>query len=269
MKFKLLLGLLLPLAAAAQTVDFKLHSGFLIVVKCSIANMQDLAAVIDTGLTETAIDVKLAKRLGLPTRPDRATFGTRESQTLAVLIPNLVVGPLRPPMLAGIAIDMSGFEHRVGVHADVMVGMDVLGHRSFFIDYKSKKITFAEPPPFKYRSLLTAASHLLLVPVEIGKTKLTLQLDTAFNGILIYGNRVATPFGEPGWRSETILGEGTAQMTFQSMRIGTWEARQLAMAITDEAPRGDTLPFDGLLGPIAIGARRIAFDSHNGLFLWE
>jgi len=267
MKFKLLVVLGLAAVSAAQTVDFKLHRGFLIVVKCSISN-KDLAAVIDTGVTETAIDIKLAKRLRLPTRFDQATFGTRQSQVSAVSIPELVVGPLRKTMIAGIAIDMSGFEHQLGIHADVIVGMDVLGQSSFLIDYESKKINFGMPPSLKYASPVATVNHLLLVAAEVEKTDLTFQLDTGFNAILVYGNRL--PVSTPGSdsRSETILGGMTVRLTAHSIKIGDWQGRQIAVAVTDEAPGGEKF-FDGLLGPSALGARRFAFDKERHLVLWE
>ncbi|HWC18627.1 MAG TPA: aspartyl protease family protein [Terriglobales bacterium] len=268
MKFTLLLGFGLCAAATAQSIDFKLHSGFLIVVKCSIANIQDVAAVIDTGVTETAIDVKLAKRLGLPIKPTRAIFATRESQVLSVSIPNLVLGALRQAMLNGIAIDMSAFKRQVGIDAGVIVGMDVLGQTSFLIDYKAKKITFGAPPPLKYKSPVTISNHLLLVAAEIGQSKLTLQLDTGFNAILIYGNRLPPSQQGPASRSETILGSIEVQLTSQPMKIGDWVGHQVTVAVTQAAP-GEENFFDGLLGPQAIGVRRLAFDNEHHLVLWE
>ena len=268
MKFKLLLVVGLSAASAAQTIDFKLHQGFLIVVKCSISNKQDLAAVIDTGVTETAIDMKLARRLRLPMRSDQATFGTRQSQVSEVSIPELVLGPLRKTTIAGIAIDMSGFEHQLGIHADVIVGMDVIGQSSFLIDYRSKKINFGMPPSLKYTSPVVKINHLLLIAAQVEKTELTFQLDTGFNAILVYGNRL--PASTPGRdsRSETILGGMRVQLTSQSIKIGDWQGRQITVAVTKEAPGGEKL-FDGLLGPSALGVRRFAFDNERHLVLWE
>src|SRR5689334_10702265 len=105
MKYRIFLVITLSLAASAQTLDFKLHSNYLILTKCSIANSGDLVALIDTGASETAIDSKLAKRLRLPLGADTAIFGTGQAVVSAVSIPELTLGPVHVTELSGIAVD--------------------------------------------------------------------------------------------------------------------------------------------------------------------
>jgi len=268
MKYRIFLLITLSLTASAQSVDFKLHSNYLILTKCSIADSRDLFAFIDTGATETAIDAKLAKRLQLPLTADTATFGTGQAAVSAVSIPELILGPLHVTELSGIAVDASRIERQLGVHADLIIGMDVLERSSLLIDYKARTITFGVATHLLHTSPLIVEKHLVLVPVLIGNRKLLLQLDTGLNGILLYGSRFQTAHRSLNSTSTTLIGGGSVQTVSASLRIGDWKQRQATVAITDDQSNVAP-PFDGLLGPVAIGAHRIAFDWSKGTMSWE
>ncbi|HEU5234269.1 MAG TPA: aspartyl protease family protein [Terriglobales bacterium] len=267
MKYRIFLVVTLSLAASAQSVDFKLRNNYLIVTKCSIADRPDLVAVIDTGATETVIDTKLAKRLRLPLTADTATFGTGQAAVSAVSIPDLTVGPVHVTELSGIAVDGSLVERRLGVHADIIIGMDVLEHSSLLIDYKAKTITFGAAPRLAHTSPLIQGRHLILVPVVVGDRKLVLQLDTGLNGILIYRSRIRTAQRSLNSSSNTLLGGASVQTASMPLRIGDWEQHGATIAITDDQPNDS--PFDGLLGPVAMGAHRLALDWSKGTMSWE
>jgi predicted aspartyl protease len=268
MKHRILLVIALSLTASAQSVDFKLHSNYLILTKCSIADSRDLVALIDTGASETAIDAKLAKRLRLPLTADTATFGTDQAAVSAVSIPGLILGPVHVAELSGIVVDALRIERQLGVHADIIVGMDVLERSSLLIDYKARTITFGAAPHLVHTSPLIEGKHLALVPVFVDKRKLLLQLDTGLNGILLYGSRFQTAQRSLNSTSTTLIGGGSVQTVSMPLRIGDWEQRQATIAITDDHPNEDP-PFDGLMGPVAIGAHRLAFDWSKGTMSWE
>jgi len=268
MKYWLVFVASLSLTASAQTIEFKLRNDYLILTRCSIGDRQDLVAVIDTGVSETAIDAKLAKRLRLPTNPDAAIFGTRSARVSAVSIPELAVGGVRAGNLAGVVIDGSTIERELGIHADVIIGMDVLERNRFTIDYKAKTMTFGTAPQFAHTAPLIHANHLALVSALVGKARLVLQLDTGLNGILIYGGR--TPVSEHTLNSNSVTPTGATslQTASVSLRIGDWEKRQATVAVTDDKPQGGA-PFDGLLGITSIGAHRVSFDWQKGAMSWE
>jgi predicted aspartyl protease len=268
MQYRIFLVVTLSLAASAQSVDFKLRNNYLILTKCSIADRQDLVAVIDTGATETVMDTKLAKRLRLQLTADTATFGTGQAAVSAVSIPDLTLGPVHVTDLSGIAVDASLVERQLGVRADIIIGMDVLERSSLLIDYKGKTITFGAAPHLAHTSPLIQGKHLVLVPVVVGDRKLVLQLDTGLNGILIYGSRIRTAQRSLNSSSNTLVGGTSVQTASEPLRIGDWQQRQATIAITDDQP-GDSPPFDGLLGPVALSAHRLAFDWSKGTMSWE
>lgn len=268
MKSRFLIAFVLSVAASAQTIEVKLRNNYLVLTRCSIADRHDLVALIDTGATETAIDTKLVKQLQLHLMADKATFGTRETAVSSVSIPELALGSLRFTSLSGIAIDMLRVERQLGVHADLIIGMDVLERSNVAIDYKAKTITFGAAPRFAHSSPLVRIGHLVLIPVVLGARKMTLQLDTGLNGVLVYGARIPTALRTLNSTSNTLAGGTSVQMTSVALRIGDWEQRQATVAVTDDLPN-DVPPFDGLLGPVAIGAHRLAFDWSKGTMSWE
>ena len=62
-----------------NSFQFRLYRGYLILAKCSVGGQSGLTAVIDTGTTETILDLKLVQRLSLASWPDSATSLTSDS----------------------------------------------------------------------------------------------------------------------------------------------------------------------------------------------
>jgi len=270
MKRVLFLLLCLPLRASAQTVPFDLRDGFLIVSRCSVGTLPNLVAVVDTGVTETTLDLRIAKRLALSMRPDAATVGTRSAVIQEVSIPNIEFGPLHSESLTGIAADLSPLTYQMGIRPDVLIGMDLLELKRFVIDYRTRTITFGESPSFKYSTTLVLKPHLALLDLTADGKTLRLQLDTGFNAILVYGGKLR---GSPSQELDShAAGFGLrvqAQPAYiRQAQIGNWRSKSLTAYVTDESPSTEA-GFDGLLGPKALGIRRLAIDLESQTLSWE
>jgi predicted aspartyl protease len=269
MKHILLLLITFPVALFGQSLPFKLHDGYLIVTTCSVGGLHDLVALVDTGVTETTIDTKLVKRLSLSTQTDVATFGTQEGPVEAVSIPHVELGPLRAEVLAGMAMDLGSLTHRLGVRPDVIIGMDMLSRGRFAIDYRTKMIAFGELPAMAHSAAFRFWSGLALIEVSADNLPLRLQVDTGFNAILIYGNRLHSSTlvafdAESGAFGRNInVRAGIAHQ----LAVGDWRGKQVTVFASDAEPRDAA--FDGLLGPSAIGIHRLAFDFEKLTFSWE
>jgi predicted aspartyl protease len=264
----LLICLTLSVVSSAQAVPFNLREGYLIVVKCAIADITGLTAVVDTGVTETAIDLKLAKRLGLKMTNDVATLGTHQARVMAVSIPGVSLGSWHSDALAGIALDMAYAERSFGVRPDLILGMDFLQHESFFVDYKARQITFGTAPRLDHSVKLIPAERMLLVSAITEGRKVTLQVDTGFNGLLVYGGKVRVPGDDINTQAMSPVGGSAAHLASISLALGDWAARQITAALTDDEPRSPAA-FDGLLGPTAIGAHQFAVDFKNQEIYWK
>lgn len=270
MKPLILLVLAFSSVAKGQIVEFKLLNNYLIVAKCSVGNAQDLVAIVDTGVTETVIDLKLVRRLSLTTTPDSATFGIREASVRAVAIPDIVLGPLHAQGLSGIAADLSHLTQEFGIRPDVLIGLDLLRRGPFLIDYRKRQVLFGPLPQLAHSAHLLLNMRLLLVQTAVDKQTLTLQVDTGINSILIYNGKLHVQATRSfNSRSNMIGVSGAFQVvSLPRLQIGDWRGTQIAASLTDDAPR-DVQEFDGLLGPTAIGVHRIGFDFEKLVVAWE
>lgn len=264
----LLLCLCIP--ALSQTVPFELRDGFLIVSRCNVGALRNLVAVVDTGVTETTLDLRVAKRLALSMRPEAATVGTRGAVIQEVSIPNIEFGPLRAESLAGIAADLTPLTYQMGIRPDVLIGMDLLGQRKFVIDYKTKTIAFGETPSLKYSATLIAKFHLALLDLTADGRTLRLQLDTGFNAILVYGGKLRPSSSQELDSHTATLGLRLSAQAVQvrMLQIGNWTTKRAIAFVTDESPSGEN-GFDGLLGPKALGVQRLAIDMESHTLSWE
>jgi len=270
MKRLLFVWLSLSVYTRAQTVPFELHQGFLIVSRCSVGDLKNLTAVVDTGVTETTLDLRIAKRLALTMRREGATVGTRSAAVQAVFIPKIEFGPLRVEKLSGIAADLSPLTYEMGIRPDILVGVDLLRLSKFVIDYKAKTMIFGEVPLLKYSAPILAEARLLLLDAVVDGKSLRLQIDTGFNAILVYGGRLrSSPSEELDSRNSAFGIPLKARPShIRELKIGTWRAKGITAYVTDEAPSGDP-GFDGLLGPAALGVRLLAFDFENHIVAWQ
>jgi predicted aspartyl protease len=258
-----------PLAADVS-VPFKLHHGYLIMVQCSIGDLPDLTCIIDTGVTESVVDMRLVQRLSLATRADSAVFLTQEAPVFAVSIPPLQLGPIRTDSLAGIATDLSSLTVQLGIRPDVLIGMDVLRRTNFLIDYRAQQIVFADPPVLHHSVRLAPDRRLALIESTIMGQRLMLQVDTGFQGLLLYGP-TGTPTGSAYRESrvESAVHAWTAVgLDSSEVRIGNWRASHVEVSVLDRA-RGEPAGFDGLIGAQILRAHRIAFDFVSNTLSWD
>lgn len=252
-------------AAIAQTVPFKLHDGYLIVAQCSVANRPNLTAVIDTGVSETVIDVNLARTLGLKLRSDTAVFVNKEAAVWAVAIPQVQLGPIKVDSLAGIAADLSALKPRFGIRPDLLIGMDLLHRSSFTIDYKSRLLTFGTVQALTHQARVVEDPRFLTLDATVSGQALRLQLDTGINGILLYAGRSKIT-RKPELVGAHVMGiseSSSVQAAESEVRIGSWRSRGDSVSLVDGDPASGY--FDGLLGAKILTSRRIAIDFDKGL----
>jgi len=269
---------------AGEVVPFKLQRGHLIAVRCSVGGIKNLIGIIDTGASETVLDITLVRKLSLATKADRATFITQKVEVWEVAIPGLQVGPITVDRLEGIATDLSSLTAELGIRPQVLIGMDLLHRTSFAIDYRSRRLVFGPAPLLAHNApLVPMASEdppwrFVLIESRIGGQKVRLQVDSGFDGLLLYRDRLSRQIRDEGatraaWaRSESQvahLGQSLMASNFDapSVKIGDWQAPHNQLVV-DGPPPGST-PFDGLIGTAFLSQRRIAFDFENGMLYWE
>lgn len=280
------------LERADAVVPFTLHSGHLIVVKCSIGGLRDLTAVIDTGATETVLDMEVVRKLSLAVQPDSATFITHQAKVWAVSIPGLQLGSITATHLEGIATDLSSLTADLGFRPQVLIGMDVLSRASFLIDYPARRLVFSQVAQGPVPQLLLGwkpahSTALMSSPLEesglrfavieasvAGKT-LRLQVDSGFEGLLLYSDRLPALYRDRMASSasgQSHIANVAQAFTAQTLdatvvQIGDWRAPRAEISVLDGPVRSHE--FDGLIGTAFLSKTRVAFDFQNGMIWWE
>lgn len=291
--------------SAEAIVPFHLHRGHMIAVKCSLAGLGEVLAIIDTGASETVLDIELARKLRLDLEPDSATFISRQAKVWAVSIPVLELGPIRADHLQGIAADLSSLTDDLGFRPQVVIGMDVLRRSSFLIDYQSHRLVFFQAPQFQgpapqlahqarllpsvstqsaAQSVTSDASRrFAVIEASIAGKTVRLQVDSGFEGLLVYGSQLPdrdrAAFGSRSANSfaggESHLANLGQNLVAHSLaaplinvQIGEWHAPHPQLTLVD-GPAPESAVFDGLIGTAFLSKKKVAFDFQNGIIYWE
>ena len=278
-RHRVLLGLFVIAASCVRAqnsveehvVPFKLYSEYVIVVQGTIGNIPKRNLVIDTGAYPSVIDRDLVKKLGLTGRqgPMRVVDQTLTAQS--VQLPNIEIGSIQSENVRAVVQDLGSISRDFGVRVDAMIGLDVLAHRSFRIDYKRRTIVFGPVDTLSWSTRMQQPSGMACIEMLIGGRTQRLLLDTGAGGVLLFANRAPWISRNSGYlRESTNLG-GTftlRQIKANSVTVGNQNLGDREILISD-AQNMAVYPFDGLLAPASLGFREIAFDFERGIFSWE
>lgn len=255
--------------AADESVGFKLERGYLIVVKCSIGALTDLTGIIDTGVSESVVDISIVKRLGLTIQADEATFLTQKAKVFAVSIPSLQIGSVTTGPIAGIATALHSLTSEYGIRPDILIGMDVLGRANLLIDYKNRQLSFTnEPiPALSHQSPFEGEGRVPLVAVGFQGKTLHLQIDTGSSGVVIYAQEGEVATSSTEMRLASVSRELVANSaSWGRMKVADTDVSSSEILMIKAGP--DTA-FDGLLGPHALHAQRVGLDFGRRIVTWQ
>ena len=123
---------------------------------------------MDTGAYPSVVDQKIASSLGLTEHPGRVNLSNTSVETRLVVLPSLLLGPVRAGSLPVLTQDLSFLQKAVGHKVDGIVGLDVLRRSSFTINYRTKEMLFGprREPDFlrSVRDRYTCRDHSAGIP---------------------------------------------------------------------------------------------------------
>ena len=249
-------------------LPFRLIDGWAVVVKGTIGGEPSRTILIDTGAVPSAISKEMAKKLGLLGSAEQVSVMNRVIGVERVRVPNVQVGPVAANSFDMVAADFGTIEQALHTRLDAVIGLDLLGRQNFTIDYRGKKILFGigvqavDSVTFQLRH--AAGGTYVLVPMESGGEKFQMLLDTGTKDITLFRPRLKGSLQQIRLRSEDVTinagGSGkSSEIVIPSLRLGSLARSQQAAYVltTSETELRD---FDGMLGPIAIGAVAVEFD---------
>ncbi len=247
-------------SSVSLTMPFELISGFLVVVNGQIGNLGVMRFIIDTGATTSVIDAKVADRLRLPRSAGKVMTFDRRIPVEWAEIPEFRVGPIVAKTLRVMVIDLARYS-RYGKGVDGVVGLDLLTRSEHLgIDYDRRILLFqlADGRPDE-----RAPVRGFKIPIVVQGAPVQLLVDTGFQGILLYRDRVRKQLpkmrteGEP--REVVESGVRATEVTLPGVRIGGSDQVRIVFLI--DGPGQSDLPgVDGVLGAASLHAKRIDFD---------
>jgi predicted aspartyl protease len=274
--------MLLGLLAVSETalaggerveVPFKLYRGYAIVVRGSVGPLQKLNLLIDTGAVPSILDQRIAKRLKLAGTVERLAVFSRDVQARRVVVPELRVGPVTATWVAALVQDLSFIEQGLGVRVDAMIGLDVLGHMSFSIDYEAEKLVFGPVEPSESPCALQVGPGFVYLTVHVQGRPIYLVVDTGSKDLILFESRVRDRINglrAQGTKTSSNLGGEVKlrQVNLPEARLGSTPLGPLN-AFLLESPGKGSPGFDGSLGVRLLVVKRLSFDFERQTLSWE
>ena len=260
------------LASAPVKLRFHLHWGYLVIIEGSIGNVQKLHFLVDTGAYPSVVDQKIAHTLGLAEKPARVTLSNSSVQTRLVVLPSLLMGPVRVESLPVLTQDLSYFQKALGYRVDAIVGMDVLRKSSFGINYRTKEMLFGPAGSLSFSAPFETDTPVVTIQMNSQHRQMHLVVDTGGPDLMLFQSSLSDSPDFQALGTERVM---DVSGTFQRRRVRIPEVylgkvnigSQIAFVVDDRKDDGDN--FDGVLGVRGPQFWKIAFDFEHRRFCWE
>jgi predicted aspartyl protease len=257
-----------------SSITFDLVSGFEVVVQGQIGEQDGLRFILDTGSSYSLIDRRVADRMGLHRRPGNVFNGDlfNFDRNLAVEwadVSELGIGAIHVAAIPMIVIRLAGIsEFTEG--ADGIIGMDVLSRaRKISIDYRRRRILFELD---EGHGSQPSAVKAFVVPVVIQGVSMHLLVDTGFQYVLLYKDRLRSALPQLRTEGESRDGViGHLQVTQVNLPgIQIFGPKAVTPVLLLDGPRKtNTGDLDGYLGPASLHARRLELDFAGNTLRWQ
>jgi predicted aspartyl protease len=259
---------------ASPEMPFQLHSGYLIVVEGRVGRLSGLKFMLDTGVTYSILDTKIADslNLGVPRHPHHVVNYDKRVSIESATIPEVQFGPVHRTNQEMFIADLSKFSD-FARDVDALIGLDLLQLNNVTFDYDVRKVLFSPIDHNVEGVQMRSELICFTVRVQVQGHPVHLILDTGLEGVLLYEDRIRT--NVPGLRMEagakrvTIGGRMKAKLaTLPEMRLGStvMDGRVLLM----EGPPGNLIEgIDGYIGIAPFNARRITLNFASKTVNWE
>lgn len=246
-------------------MGFKIYGQQLIVVQGVIGSFPKRNFIIDTGAYPTVIDRDLTQRLSLTGHQEQIDTVDRTLSGAGVTISDIEVGPIHATKVRSIVQDLSDVSKRAGVRIDALVGLNVLAHSSFRIDYGKKTITFGPVDPLPSSVPFHLANGRLCVDLQVGSKPVRMLVDTGAEKVVLLGSHVPWIERSDRARAFTNLGGSFAlqEIRLDDLQLGDTILNREVYLSEREVP---VHSFDGFLSTIQF--QQIALDFERDEFAW-
>ncbi len=249
----LLLIFVFSLPAEAKTpleIPFNYHK-HQILVDATIAGQGPYLFILDTGVTPSAIDTELVKRLGLPLDEQNASQANGGGKDTVYIYPSSIQSLQLQGRDFGdinaVAFPTGGISSKLGLDLHGILGNSFLNNKTVQIDYARQSIQFDPQLPDIGENtyvfdLVTAPDDIMpLMQVELNGEILIVSMDTGSSfGLELFSNGVEKIGGIPEdieWQETTAAG-ARGEFTIRDgvwpmLKIGPFELFDIQASIPD------------------------------------
>jgi predicted aspartyl protease len=252
-------------------LPFHLYQGYLVIVEGRIGNLDHQNLLIDTGTSPSMIDKSTAEKLALKGTMGGISLFNKNLAAERVVLPGLQIGGLQRRNLQVMVADFSKIANGMGTHLDGVIGLDVLGARSFTIDYKKQHISFHASHE-SHSASFSAGPQFITVNFNTGNRELHLLVDTGTPHLVIF--KRALDDLEYEWSSTTGTGQNISglvsyrNIVLPKAALGAENVGpQRASVVIDQ--KNVEAGYDGLIGLSLLRPSQLSFDFDHQLLGWS
>ena len=258
---------------ASNEMAIEVHGGYLAVARGSVNNADNLRFLLDTGASNTAIDCRVAERLGLHGQPAKVINFDKTVALESAEVQEMTLGPER---VTNVRVMIEDLEYlgSTGVHVDGVIGLDQLRRQSFLVDYARERVVFGPTPAGAMRSVpMRADAKSLSVEVELDARPVWMVADMGARGIVLYEDTVKDLLAKYRVEGRTgVVGLGgpleNRIAIVPRLRLGGQDLDREVVLIS--APGARRLSgVSGYLGLASLDAKQVAFSFETNQLLWR
>ena len=253
-------------------LPFKLYGGFLIVMEGRIGDRGKLKFVLDTGVTHSVVDRKLADRISGPRRQSGKVLSfDKQISAEWVEVPEIEFGPVHASNFSMMVGDLKYFQS-FATQVDAVIGLDLLRLNSFSIDFDAHRVTFG-PVNMPSGVPLDIGDFCMSVQLMVGDSKVRVLVDTGAQALVLYEDRVAGRLPQLKIQREapgrSLGGWVRSKQAFvPNARLGS--ANLDGNVFLVNSPSASFLAnIDGYLGTAALKAHRLDFNFETNTLAWK
>jgi Aspartyl protease len=258
---------------AGNELAVEIDDGYLIVAEVSLGELHGLRFLLDTGTSTTAIDRRVAKRLGIAGQQTKVVNFAKTVSVELGEVPEITYGPERA-FNVPVLIENLRYLYAGRGPVDGILGLDLLGRKNFLLDYARKSVFFGAIPTSGMRSArLRVDGKLLLLGAELNGRPVWMIADTGILGTVLYERSHMAAL--QNYRIErpkmglSLGGMFESRNTIVSQfKLGGQNLERRVQLVS--APDVNLLrDVAGYLGPASLNAKQIVFDFEANQLRWK
>jgi predicted aspartyl protease len=258
---------------AGNEMAIEIYGGYLAVARGSVNNAGNLRFLLDTGASNTAIDRRVAEKLGLRGQPARVINFDKTVALESTDVEEMTFGP-ESVRNARVMIEDLGYLRSGGARVDGVIGLDQLRRQSFVLDYAKERVVFG---PASTNGMRSAPMHVdaksIGVQVELDGRPVWMVADTGIRGIVLYEDTLKdllSSYRVEGRTDGVSLGGPLENRIaiVPRLRLGGQDLGREVVLIS--APGAKRLSgVSGYLGLASLGAKQVVFSFERNQLLWR